>query len=308
MAYLSPVPVRMLSAPGSENKSQLRLALRRVVQSPSGLVSLAIVVAVALCAVLAPVVAPYDPYATGRGQELRSPSGAHWLGTDEYGRDILSRVIHGSRVSLGVGVVAVLLGGAAGILAGLAAGYWEGWVDTIVMRLCDSLLAFPAILLGIALTALLGPGAVNAALALAIISLPQFARIVRASALVEKHKDYVLAARVLGAWDRRILFLHILPNASSPIVVQMALAMAFAALLEAGLSFLGLGVQPPEPSWGSMLNTSRAYLRDAIWYAIAPGAALTVLLLGLNFLADALRSALDPRAKRREYAARTAAP
>ncbi|MBI3977858.1 MAG: ABC transporter permease [Chloroflexi bacterium] len=226
------------------------------------------------------------------------PSALHWIGTDEYGRDILSRPIYGARVSLGVGVAAVVLGASVGVAAGLAAGYWQGWIETIVMRICDSLLAFPAILLGIALAVLFQPGVVNVALATASISVPQFARIARAGALQEKHKEYVTAARVLGASDRRIVLRHILPNVTSPIIVQVSLSMAFAALLEAGLSFLGLGVQPPEPSWGSMLNTSRRFLRDTAWYAIAPGFALTLLLLGLNFLADGLRSALDPRGRR----------
>jgi peptide/nickel transport system permease protein len=170
------------------------------------------------------------------------------------------------------------------------------------MRVSDALLAFPAVLLGIALTALLGPGAVNAALALAVISAPQFARIARAGALAEKQKEYALAAHALGCGDRRVLMRHILPNLTSPIVVQLTLAMAFAALLEAGLSFLGLGVQPPYPSWGSMLNSSRTYLRDAPWYAIAPGTALSLLLLSLHFLSESLRDAFDPRTRNRRLA------
>jgi ABC-type dipeptide/oligopeptide/nickel transport system permease subunit len=262
--------------------------------------SLAIMLTVAVAAVAAPLVAPYDPFAMERGQELRPPSSLHWAGTDEYGRDVLSRIVFGARVSFGVGVLAVMLGGTVGIAAGLAAGYREGWGDTLVMRVSDALLAFPAMLLGIALTALLQPGAINAALALAIISAPQFARLARAGALAEKNKEYAMAARMIGASDRRVMLRHILPNLTSSIVVQLTLAMAFAALLEAGLSFLGLGVQPPNPSWGSMLNSARTYLRDAPWYAVAPGAALSLFLLGLNFLSDSLRSALDPRARVRE--------
>jgi peptide/nickel transport system permease protein len=203
--------------------------------------------------------------------------------------------VYGSRISLFVGVLAVVIGSVVGVSSGLAAGYRGGWLDAAIMRVWDTLLAFPAILLGIAVAAILGPGVTNAAIALAIISIPQFSRITRASVLGEKQKDYVQAARCIGVGDVKIALRHIFPNTVSPLLVQLSLAMAYAVLLEAGLSFLGLGTQPPEPSWGSMLNTSRAYLRQAPWYAVFPGIALSILLLGLNFLSDALRDALDPR-------------
>jgi peptide/nickel transport system permease protein len=269
--------------------------LRRLLRSPSGLIGLIVMVLLALTAVFAPLIAPYDPLVQHPGSELAVPSATYWVGTDEFGRDLFSRIVYGSRISLFVGVLAVVIGSVVGVSSGLAAGYRGGWLDASIMRLWDTLLAFPAILLGIAVAAVLGPGVTNAAIALAIISIPQFSRITRASVLGEMQKEYVQAARCIGVGNLQIALRHIFPNTISPLLVQLSLAMAYAVLLEAGLSFLGLGTQPPEPSWGSMLNTSRAYLRQAPWYAIFPGIALSVLLLGLNFLSDALRDALDPR-------------
>lgn len=271
-----------------------RSTLARVWANPAGAVGLVITVVLALVAILAPYLALYDPIRQVAGTELRPPSAQHPFGTDELGRDVLSRIIYGSRVSLMVGLMAVALGSLVGVTTGLAAGYFGGWVDDLMMRLYDSLLAFPAILLGIAVAAVMGPGAVNAAIALAIISVPQFARITRSCVLIERGKDYVIAARALGAKDERIIVRHILPNIFAPVLIQLTLAMAYAVLLEAGLSFLGLGAQPPEPSWGSMLSASRTYLRQAPWYGVFPGIAISLLLLGLNFLTDGVRDALDP--------------
>ena len=269
--------------------------LGRLVRNPAGAFGLTAVALLFLLAIFAPFVAPYDPLEQDGRAELVGPSAAHPFGTDELGRDLLSRVIFGSRTSLLVGVLAVTLGSLIGVTTGLAAGYVGGWLDTAIMRLWDVLLAFPAILIGIAIAAMLGPGATNAAIALAVGSIPQFSRITRASVLGEKQRDYVQAARAIGVRDIAIAVRHILPNTVSPFLVQLSLAMGYAILLEAGLSFLGLGTQPPDPSWGGMLNASRTYLRDAPYYAIFPGIALSILLLGLNFLADALRDALDPK-------------
>ena len=268
---------------------------RRLLRSPTGVVGMAVMLLLVITAIFAPVIAPYSPLAQHTGSELAAPSGTFWLGTDEFGRDVFSRIVYGSRISLIVGILAVVAGGVVGISSGLAAGYFGGWLDACIMRLWDTLLAFPAILLGIAVAAVLGPGLTNAALALAIISIPQFSRITRAAVLSEKQREYVQAARCIGSKDGRIVLHHLLPNTVSPLLVQLSLAMAYAVLLEAGLGFLGLGTQPPDPSWGSMLNASRSYLRQAPWYAVFPGIALSTLLVGLNFLSDALRDALDPK-------------
>lgn len=276
-------------------EGQFLRTFKRLLRNPAGLFGVIVLTLLLLIALFAGFIAPYDPIFQFQGSELAVPQSRFWLGTDEYGRDIFSRIVYGSRISLLVGIIAVAIGGVVGVTGGLAAGYRSGWVDAVVMRSCDALLAFPSILLGIAVASILGPGTTNAAVALALVSIPQFARITRASVLSEKQRDYVTAARALGANDWRILMLQIFPNTLSPLLVQLSLAMGFAVLLEAGLAFLGLGTQPPEPSWGTMLNTSRGFLRQAPWYAVFPGIALSLLLLGLNFLSDAVRDALDPK-------------
>jgi peptide/nickel transport system permease protein len=253
-----------------------------------------ILTVVVFVGVMAPVLAPYDPVAQVIGDELRPPSTSHLLGTDELGRDIFSRILYGARISLLVGIVAVGLGAALGISSGLFAGYVGGWVETLIFRVWDTLMAFPGVLLAIAVSAILGRGLFNIAIAVAIISIPTYARLARGGMLTEREKDYVTAAHTLGQSTGRIIFQHILPNTLPPILTQVALGMASAVFLEAGLSFLGLGAQPPAPSWGSMLADSRNYLRIAAWYGIAPGVAISLFMLGLNMLADGLRDALDP--------------
>lgn len=292
----APLPVGgALTKPLPRPRGLLLSTLARLIRNPAGAFGLVAVTLLVLMAIFAPVIAPYDPLEQDGRAELSPPSAAHLFGTDELGRDLLSRVIFGARTSLLVGVLAVTLGSLIGVSSGLAAGYVGGWLDTAIMRLWDVLLAFPAILIGISIAAMLGPGATNAAIALAVVSIPQFSRITRASVLGEKQRDYVQAARSIGVRGVGIAVRHILPNTVSPFLVQLSLAMGYAVLLEAGLSFLGLGTQPPDPSWGGMLNASRTYLRDAPYYAIFPGIALSILLLGLNFLSDALRDALDPK-------------
>jgi peptide/nickel transport system permease protein len=267
----------------------------RITRSPMGAFGLAVVVIMALLALLAPVISPYSPIAQHAGQELRPPGSEFLLGSDDLGRDLLTRILYGARVSFVVGIVATALGAAVGVSTGLLGGYVGGWVDSVIMRCYDALLAFPGVIIGIAVISILGPSTLNVAYALAIGGMPFFARLMRSSVLSERERDYVYAARCIGARDGRIMFLHVLPNTLAPLLVQLSLAMGFAVLAEAGLSFLGLGTQPPDPSWGSMLYDSRAYLREAPWYGLWPGVALTILLVALNYLSDALRDALDPR-------------
>ena len=276
-------------------RSPLIQALVRTVSNPMGLIGALIVLILALAAIVAPLISPYDPVQQHPGLELQAPGGGFLLGTDHLGRDLLSRIIYGARASLLVGVVAVGLGAGLGIASGLAAGYMGGWVDATLMRFFDALLSFPAILLGIGVVSVLGAGPFSVAYALAFATVPTFARLMRSRVLTEREREYVVAARCIGARSGRIMWLHVLPNAVAPLLIQISLSMGFAVLAESALTFLGLGTQPPLPSWGGMLNESRAYLRTAPWFGIFPGLALALLLLGLNLLTDALRDALDPR-------------
>ena len=267
----------------------------RITRNPMGAFGLSVLVILLLLAIFAPLLAPYSPIEQHPGQELKPPGSQFWLGSDDLGRDLFSRILYGARISFIVGIVATSLGAFVGVTTGLMSGYLGGWVDTVIMRFYDALLAFPGIIIGIAVISVLGPSTINVAYALAIGGMPFFARLMRSSVLSERERDYVYAARCIGAGDNRIMVQHVLPNTLAPLLVQLSLAMGFAVLAEAGLSFLGLGTQPPDPSWGSMLNDSRAYLREAPWFGLWPGIALTVLLVGLNYLSDALRDALDPR-------------
>jgi len=255
----------------------------------------AIVGAVVLAALLGPLVAPYSPTQQDVRNILKPPAVAHLLGTDELGRDTLTRVLYGAKVSLQVGVLAVGISLLIGVTLGLFAGYLRGLTDAGIMRLMDGLLALPTLVLALAITAMLGPSLTNAMLAIGITGVPVFARLVRGQVLSVRELDYIQAARSLGAGDGRVMLTHVLPNVLAPIVVQASLAMPTAILAEAGLSFLGLGVQPPTPSWGAMLNTAKGYLQQDPWLAIAAGTAIFVTVLGFNFLGDAVRDALDPR-------------
>jgi len=276
-------------------RSPLVQALARTLRNPMGLFGAVIVGLLVFAALAAPIISPFDPIAQHPGMELRPPGGQFLLGTDHLGRDLLSRIIFGSRSSLLIGMVAVGLGAGLGIATGLAAGYLGGWVDAVLMRFYDALLSFPAILLGIGVVSVLGSGPLSVAYALAFATVPTFARLMRARVLTEREREYVVAARCIGARAGRIMWLHVLPNAVAPLLIQISLSMGFAVLAESALTFLGLGTQPPLPSWGGMLNESRAYLRTAPWFGIFSGLALALLLLGLNCLSDALRDALDPR-------------
>ena len=253
--------------------------------------ALVVLGALAAVAAAAPVVGRYDPLLQDRASRFEPPSLRHLFGTDEFGRDIWSRVVHGARVSLLTGAAVVVVAGTVGIPLGLLGGYAGGWTDAVVMRFLDFLLAVPAILLAMAVIAVLGPGVLNAVLAVAIVSIPAFARIARASTLALKEREFVLAGRAMGAGPAYLMFRTILPNALSPLLVQATVAAAYAILLEAALSFLGLSTRPPEPSWGSMLNTGRSFLYQAPWYGLFPGIMITLAVLALNGLADGLQRA-----------------
>ncbi|MDP8922627.1 MAG: ABC transporter permease [Chloroflexota bacterium] len=248
-----------------------------------------------LCAILADVIAPYDPNTQDYLALTEAPSTAHWLGTDDLGRDVLSRIIYGARVSLQVGIIAVGIAVALGVTLGLLAGYLGGFVDDVIMRFIDSVQAFPGLILALGITAALGPGIGNAMIAIGFVSTPAMARLTRGQVLSLREREFVHAAQVIGASPLTIMARHIWPNATAPIIVQATLLVATAIVTEASLSFLGVGVKPPTPSWGSMLRTGSQYLEVAPWLAFAPGVAIFLTVLAFNFVGDGLRRALDPR-------------
>ena len=270
-------------------------AWRRLRQRKSAMFGLGVIVMLILLAVLAPLIAPYDPAQQGWTMVRKPPSWAHWLGTDESGRDLLSRVIHGARASLLAGVVSVSIALTAGVPIGLLAGYRGGWIDAIISRITDAMLACPNLILAIALAAFLGPSLTNAMIAIGITATPVFVRLTRGQVLSVKVEDYVEAARAVGNPAWRIAVRHILPNILPALLVQATLAIAAAIIAEASLSFLGLGQQPPAPSWGSMLNTAQRFLINAPWMAVWPGLAIFLSVLSFNLLGDGLRDALDPK-------------
>jgi len=280
-----------------QKTSQTAEVWRRLKRNKAALAGGAIVAVFVLVALTAPLIAPYDPNEGDLGQRLKPPSAAHWLGTDALGRDVLSRIIYGAQVSLQIQLVAVLIALVLGTLLGMFGGYYGGWADNVIMRGMDILLAFPGIFLAISIIAVLGPGLVNLMLAAGIYSVPQFARIVRGSILSLKEKEFVEAARAAGESDRSILFRYLLPNSMAPIIIQTTLRMATVLLTASGLSFLGLGVQPPRAEWGAMLSTARPYLITAPHVATFPGLAIMLVVMGFNLFGDGLRDSLDPRLK-----------
>jgi peptide/nickel transport system permease protein len=272
-----------------------RRALRRLLRRPAAVFGLVVVLLFVAIAVLAPILAPFDPIATNWGTIRKAPSVANWFGTDENGRDLLSRVMFGARASLTAGVISVSISIAVGLPLGLLAGYVGGWIDTVISRVTDAMLACPFLILAIALAAFLGPSLTNAMIAIGISATPAFIRLTRGATLNAKVDDYVEAARAVGNPHWRIAAVHLLPNILPPIMVQATLAIAAAIIAEASLSFLGLGQQPPAPSWGSMLNNAQRFLTQAPWMALFPGAAIFLVVLAFNLLGDGLRDALDPR-------------
>jgi peptide/nickel transport system permease protein len=275
-------------------------APRRRLKNRLVLLGAGVVLAMMVLAVAAGVVAPYDPTEMQMASALKAPSWTHPFGTDRFGRDVLSRTIYGSRIALVVAASSVAIALLVGGTLGLTGGYVGGGVDLAIGRVMDVLFSFPTLVLAIAVAAMLGPGLDNAVLAIAVVYAPFFGRVARGPVIVEREKDHVLAARGLGAGPFRIVFRHILPNVSAPLIVQASVSLAFAILIEASLSYLGLGTQPPAPSWGTMLNEGRTYLETAPWMSVFPGLAIMLAVLGFNLLGDGLRELLDPQLRGRE--------
>ncbi|MBP2313542.1 nickel transporter permease [Azospirillum soli] len=260
------------------------------------MMGLGIVLLLVLMAALAPVIAPYDPYTQDLANRLMPPSAAHWLGTDAFGRDILSRILYGSRLTLMIVALVAVTAPVAGLLIGTVAGYLGGWVDTVLMRVTDVFLAFPKLILALAFVSALGPGIENAIIAIAITSWPPYARIARAETITIRNSDFISAVRLQGASRVRIILGHVVPLCTSSLIVRVTLDMAGIILTAAGLGFLGLGAQPPAPEWGAMIATGRQYVLEQWWVATMPGIAIFVVSLGFNLLGDGLRDVLDPKA------------
>lgn len=276
--------------PRSGNRAWRKFRRNRVAMLGAGIVLLFV-----LMALLAPWLATHDPFQTSFMTIRKAPSASFWLGTDELGRDIYTRLLYGARASLMAGLVSVVIALIVGVPFGLAAGYFGGWTDSVISRCTEALLAIPFLILAIALAAFLGPSLVNAMVAIGVSAAPKFIRITRGQVLAVKNEDYVQSARALGASDLRIIGRHVLPNVMPPLIVQATITIATAIIAEASLSFLGLGLQPPNPSWGSMLNTAKNFMTQAPWMSIFPGSAIFLAVLGFNLLGDGLRDALDPR-------------
>lgn len=278
-----------------KHRGQWQQFWRKLAKRKTALFGLGIILFYIFIALSASWIAPHDPLHIQLDKSLISPNGEFFFGTDDKGRDILSRVIYGTQLSLLVGVVAVGIGAFIGVPIGLIAGYYGGWWDTVLMRIIDVLLAFPGMLLALAIVSALGPSLFNVMIAVGIFSIPTFARLVRGSTLTVKKLEYIDAVRALGANDLRIITIHILPNVASPIIVQGTLRLATAILTAAGLSFLGMGAQPPMPEWGAMLSNGRDFIFSAPYVAIFPGMAIALLVIGFNLFGDGLRDALDQR-------------
>jgi peptide/nickel transport system permease protein len=285
-----------LAAIGSETlENPTRRALRRLFKRKGAVVGLIVIAAFILLALFAPLIMPYDPIATNWALVRKAPTAAHWFGTDDLGRDVLARVIYGSRASLAAGAISVSIALVIGVPLGLLSGYRGGFVDALISRLTDAMLACPFLILAIALAAFLGPSLSNAMIAIGVSATPIFIRLTRGQTIGVKVEDYVEAARAIGNPPWRIALFHILPNILPALLVQATLSIAAAIIAEAALSFLGLGQQPPAPSWGSMLNSAQRFLTNAPWMALWPGMAIFLVVLSFNLVGDGLRDALDPR-------------
>jgi peptide/nickel transport system permease protein len=282
-------------AASATRETPLRRAWARLKRRKGAMAALAVLCLIAALAIFAPLIAPHDPIKQGWATVRKPPSAIHWFGTDEVGRDLFSRIIYGARASLSAGVISVTIALLLGVPIGLLAGYRGGWIDALISRFTDAMLACPFLILAIALAAFLGPSLTNAMIAIGVTAMPIFIRLTRGQVIGVKVEDYVEAARSVGDTPMQIAFRHILPNIAPQLLVQATLTVATAIIAEAALSFLGLGQQPPQPSWGSMLNTAQRFLSSAPWMAIFPGLAIFVTVLSFNLLGDGLRDALDPR-------------
>jgi len=295
MAGTAPATEINVVGPASGRRSVRRSS--RALRSKPFVIGGSIVLFITLAAVFAGLIAPYDPNAQNYTALLQAPGIHHWLGTDEVGRDTLSRILFGARTSMEVSLGAVVFGLVIGIPVGLVSGYYRGFVDNwIIMRIVDALQAFPFLILALVLAAMLGPGIGNAMMAIGIGYVPSFVRIIRGQIIAEMGKEYVLSARMIGARDGRIMFYHVLRNITTPLIVQVSIAMASGIVAEASLSYLGLGAQPPTASWGAMLHTAQGYLTQAPWESIVPGVAIAIAVFGFNMFGDGLQEVWDPRA------------
>ncbi|MDQ0273652.1 peptide/nickel transport system permease protein [Cytobacillus purgationiresistens] len=283
---------------GNSKAIRMKSFYKKLAKNKAAMVGAFIVIVFSLLAIFAPLLAPYDPTEMQLSKKLETPSSEHWLGTDDKGRDILSRLLYGSRISLTVGILSTLLGALTGIILGVVAGYYGRWVDSLIMRICDVLLAFPGILLALAIVSVLGASTTNVIIAVAFYAIPTFARIVRGSTLTVKKLEYIDAIKAMGARDTRIIIKHILPNVLSPIIVQSTLYIASAIITASALSFLGMGTKPPTPEWGTMLAQGRSYVAQAPHITLFPGLVILLVVVGFNLFGDGLRDALDPKTKK----------
>lgn len=287
----APVP----ASAGQARAQQIWLGLNRFAANRSALAGALFILALILVAIFAPLIAPYDPYVQSLSDRLRPPSAAHWLGTDELGRDVLSRLIYGSRITLYIALLTAVIVAPVGLLVGTVSGYFGGWVDVVLMRIVDVFLAFPSLILALAFVTALGPGIENAVIALSLAAWPPIARLARAETLTIRNSDYVAAMRMQGASNLRIIWSDVIPMCLPSVVVRVTLNMASVILTAAGLGFLGLGAQPPSPEWGAMLSTGREFMMNAWWVATMPGLAILLTSLAVNLAGDGLRDVLDPR-------------
>ncbi|GAE28260.1 dipeptide transport system permease protein DppC [Halalkalibacter wakoensis JCM 9140] len=286
-----------LSRPPSPTAERWKSFYKKLRKNKAAMVGGLLIIFFILLAIIGPFFTPYEPNVQNHVNKLAGPSGEHWFGTDHHGRDIFSRIIHGMSITLYVGFFSVFIGAVFGIFLGIVSGYYGGKIDTVIMRIMDIFLAFPGILLALAIVSVLGGSLTNVIIAVGIFSIPVFARIVRGSTLAVRKLEYIDAMRALGASDSRIIFKHILPNVTSPLIVQATLSIATSILTASGLSFLGMGAQPPTPEWGAMLSGGRNYMWDAPHVAFFPGIAIVIVVLAFNIFGDGLRDALDPKMK-----------